>query len=294
MRFFVAVTIPLLAAACGGGKKPVVVDQPPAAMCGNGVTETGETCDDGNTADGDGCSATCQTEVAVCPLMPDLGSLTLIMGAGADNMAGTIDDVPFPANSCGQGGTNPCDLFQTPMMGGNMGKETFFLLAGLPDSVSVDPNKTNFLGLEIVTNNGVLLLNQDIPLSADPTASLSSVALDQPGGAAFQALVYVLGDINTTSGMFQTLYTPSSGSVKVLSGSSQINAVVRAVVGAAPLVETDGAKVVAGGCTSNLGGLAVALTQGTATFAPDQPTHIERTELASKVYHELLRRTGRE
>ena len=33
------------------------------AACGNGVLETGEECDDGNTVSGDGCSATCQVEV---------------------------------------------------------------------------------------------------------------------------------------------------------------------------------------------------------------------------------------
>nr|HEX4315222.1 DUF4215 domain-containing protein [Kofleriaceae bacterium] len=32
------------------------------AVCGNGIVEAGETCDDGNTTDGDGCSSTCQTE----------------------------------------------------------------------------------------------------------------------------------------------------------------------------------------------------------------------------------------
>lgn len=35
------------------------------ASCGNGAVDTGETCDDGNTTDGDGCSATCQTEGVV-------------------------------------------------------------------------------------------------------------------------------------------------------------------------------------------------------------------------------------
>lgn len=35
---------------------------PPDPVCGNGVVETGERCDDGGTAAGDGCSATCQTE----------------------------------------------------------------------------------------------------------------------------------------------------------------------------------------------------------------------------------------
>ncbi|MCA9386973.1 DUF4215 domain-containing protein [Candidatus Dojkabacteria bacterium] len=33
-----------------------------APVCGNGVVESGETCDDGNTISSDGCSATCQTE----------------------------------------------------------------------------------------------------------------------------------------------------------------------------------------------------------------------------------------
>jgi cysteine-rich repeat protein len=33
-----------------------------APVCGNGQVETGEQCDDGNTVDGDGCSANCTTE----------------------------------------------------------------------------------------------------------------------------------------------------------------------------------------------------------------------------------------
>jgi fibro-slime domain-containing protein len=32
------------------------------SVCGNGVVETGETCDDGNSVPGDGCSGVCQTE----------------------------------------------------------------------------------------------------------------------------------------------------------------------------------------------------------------------------------------
>jgi cysteine-rich repeat protein len=39
-----------------------LVAPPPA--CGNQIVEAGELCDDGNTADGDGCSATCQDEDA--------------------------------------------------------------------------------------------------------------------------------------------------------------------------------------------------------------------------------------
>jgi cysteine-rich repeat protein len=36
------------------------------AFCGNGIVESGETCDDGNTVNGDGCSNTCKVETAVC------------------------------------------------------------------------------------------------------------------------------------------------------------------------------------------------------------------------------------
>jgi len=42
-------------------------DQEIATGCGNSVVEAGEQCDDGNTNDGDGCSSTCQNEsAAVC------------------------------------------------------------------------------------------------------------------------------------------------------------------------------------------------------------------------------------
>lgn len=40
----------------------IAADAHPAAICGNGVVETGEECDDGNTNNGDGCSAECRYE----------------------------------------------------------------------------------------------------------------------------------------------------------------------------------------------------------------------------------------
>lgn len=39
---------------------------PSAAVCGDGVVEDAEQCDDGNTANGDGCSAACTVENPVC------------------------------------------------------------------------------------------------------------------------------------------------------------------------------------------------------------------------------------
>ncbi len=41
---------------------PVVAFDCPEAVCGNGMREPNELCDDGNTVSGDGCSATCQIE----------------------------------------------------------------------------------------------------------------------------------------------------------------------------------------------------------------------------------------
>ncbi len=57
----------------GGGSDSGTVDAPgaqdaphsiidAAPMCGNGILESGETCDDGNAAGSDGCSANCQPE----------------------------------------------------------------------------------------------------------------------------------------------------------------------------------------------------------------------------------------
>jgi cysteine-rich repeat protein len=48
----------LLMAACGNGSSRDL------SQCGNGVIDTGEACDDGNTVDTDACTSTCQ--IAVC------------------------------------------------------------------------------------------------------------------------------------------------------------------------------------------------------------------------------------
>ena len=54
--------------SCTLGSEGVTLGgSPPAPVCGNNTVESGEQCDDGNTANGDGCSSTCQTEAApVC------------------------------------------------------------------------------------------------------------------------------------------------------------------------------------------------------------------------------------
>jgi fibro-slime domain-containing protein len=41
---------------------PLSFDGPPPSVCGDGLLEFGESCDDGNTMSGDGCSSTCVVE----------------------------------------------------------------------------------------------------------------------------------------------------------------------------------------------------------------------------------------
>ena len=48
---------------CGDATPP----PPPSPMCGNGTMESGEACDDGNVASGDGCSAACTVELPPPP-----------------------------------------------------------------------------------------------------------------------------------------------------------------------------------------------------------------------------------
>ena len=65
---------------------------PPTQLCGNGIIEGTETCDDGNTANGDCCSSTCQYESA---------STVCRASAGACDVAETCtgSSAPCPADS---------------------------------------------------------------------------------------------------------------------------------------------------------------------------------------------------
>ncbi|MBI4820518.1 MAG: DUF4215 domain-containing protein [Deltaproteobacteria bacterium] len=76
-------------------------------VCGNGATEPGETCDDGNTNDGDGCTTTCQlgSSTPVCS--------NAIVEAGEECDDGVNDgtactdacSLPVVTPSCGNGAT---------------------------------------------------------------------------------------------------------------------------------------------------------------------------------------------
>ncbi|HVK73314.1 MAG TPA: proprotein convertase P-domain-containing protein, partial [Kofleriaceae bacterium] len=70
------------------------VDPSATAVCGNGYVEPGETCDDGNLVDADGCSATCQVELGcsagLTPVIVPGGGVPVLI---PDNDAGGVDSV---------------------------------------------------------------------------------------------------------------------------------------------------------------------------------------------------------
>lgn len=61
---------------------PIQVGYIPASVCGNGTVDSNEECDDGNTVDGDGCSATCTIEQVLTPVC---GNSTVEQGEQCDD-----------------------------------------------------------------------------------------------------------------------------------------------------------------------------------------------------------------
>jgi cysteine-rich repeat protein len=93
-----------------------------SASCGDSVVQAGEQCDDGNTASGDGCSATCQIEPCyTCTGQPSVCTLMTCTPLDQCHVAGTCDPAsgacsnpPAPdGTSCDDrifcNGTDTCD-----------------------------------------------------------------------------------------------------------------------------------------------------------------------------------------
>ena len=95
-----------------GGTDAFVVAIPDVApsVCGNGIVEGSEQCDDGNAADGDGCSAACQVEP--CYTCPDPGQACMPAGSGTacnDNNPCTDDACDGGGHCVSSNNTAPCD-----------------------------------------------------------------------------------------------------------------------------------------------------------------------------------------
>ncbi|MFA5166118.1 MAG: thrombospondin type 3 repeat-containing protein [Candidatus Paceibacterota bacterium] len=85
MKKKLLVFLAMIFALCAFAVAPRVIAE--GSSCGNSVTETGETCDDGNKAPGDGCDATCQIEVPVV-----CGNGTVEAGEECDDDNSVNDD----------------------------------------------------------------------------------------------------------------------------------------------------------------------------------------------------------
>jgi cysteine-rich repeat protein len=77
-----------------------------ATLCGNGTLDPGEACDDGNTADGDGCSSTCQLEDSDGDGVPDNQD---ICPGFDDNVDSDDDGVPDDCDPCPLDAENDAD-----------------------------------------------------------------------------------------------------------------------------------------------------------------------------------------
>jgi cysteine-rich repeat protein len=78
----------------------------PSFLCGDGAAESGEACDDGNTADGDYCSADCQTVTGECGDGTLQSNETCDDGAaqvGCDTRIDGGDGKCVPAGTCSPG-----------------------------------------------------------------------------------------------------------------------------------------------------------------------------------------------
>jgi cysteine-rich repeat protein len=69
MRIHILAAVALALPACAGEISSPSGGDDTSATCGNGAVDQGEQCDDGNTAAGDGCSASCQMEATATPAL---------------------------------------------------------------------------------------------------------------------------------------------------------------------------------------------------------------------------------
>jgi fibro-slime domain-containing protein len=107
----------------GGGATPVPgpCTPVPEESCGDSALAASEFCDDGNTADNDGCSSTCTIEPGYdCPDGP--GSLCVQVGSCGDGLVNVFgEQCDDHNNTSGDGCTATCKaeaLFSCPAQGG--------------------------------------------------------------------------------------------------------------------------------------------------------------------------------
>lgn len=105
MRLLMIVALGLGSGPAAAAEDPI--DPPSATICGDGIVDATEACDDGSTgggstggdgpADGDGCSATCTIELPPPP-PPICGNGIVELGEQCDD--GNDNNIDGCSNSC--------------------------------------------------------------------------------------------------------------------------------------------------------------------------------------------------
>ena len=188
------------------------------ATCGNGVVELGETCDDGHTAPGDGCSATCQTEVgytctgapSVCTITPGGCAMPTALalthtgnnydGMGSGDTTGATNEV---------GGAS-CDAYSTSGQGNDQ-VWTFTNPVAQAVTVTLTPATGFDAVLRVMTT--ACDLATEVPetvLSSDPTATADGCA-DRHGSGTAETLTYRVLPAGTYSVLVDGYSATSAG-----------------------------------------------------------------------------------
>ncbi len=124
-------------------------------VCGNGVIQSGEECDDGNVVSGDGCSSTCRTEAVTPPVVPPGGT---------------------------GGEITPSDLFVSPSeININLAINT-----NIQKTISVTNQGSTSVTVSVTRSgldNMVILENSSLTIGVGETVEFTVifVALDEPG-----------------------------------------------------------------------------------------------------------------
>ncbi len=150
----------------------VVLNGTNVAVCGNGVLEQNEACDDGNTTNFDGCSSTCQVEQPVC------GNGIVEFGEGCDDGNATPGDGCFACKveTCGalrRGTSNVADTWiATNDPGTNNGASATLTIGGLPVGQTLLEFDTSGIPSTATITKGFLRVSQTYAGNAPVDAHL--------------------------------------------------------------------------------------------------------------------------
>ncbi len=206
----------------GGSKGDFLLEvEVQTAFCGNGQAEYPETCDDGNTTDGDGCSSTCVLEdSATTSACPGMGYRVATTASFAGDTS-TLSNGGGSASACGPSGTST-----------NTG--------GGPNALyAITPTVTGALKLDLLANypNALLHVRREcmnsVPSPGSPSDSqvdcaaavepLTPLSRTIPGFAEQRIYAFVDSNSSSNSGLFTltATLTPASCGNGIVDGGEQ-------------------------------------------------------------------------